>query len=272
MKIFNSGKTILDTEIHSNNILKSVRTGNFKHLEVTEISLNAKDDENKQKIENLKDKIKSNLTLLDLGKIKEILKKKESDDELKKEENITDICIKDSIIGNQVSNQIESNLQKKNTLEFKCNMLKRRQTHKFASPKRLTNSLLQSNNNSNYFSNNKFGSKENINNSNPQNVNSSSYTYYNNSNSNSNNNSINGLEEIHSLKSSKLMRLKSNSQNLMKSEKSIFQKQNSHISYKSNSSNKNSVFTLKNNNYFKDKESSEIGSSILEVNFIIFNI
>lgn len=84
---------------------------------------------------------------------------------------------------------------------------------------------------------------------------------------NSQNNSFNGanLDENTSLKSIKFGRQKTGSQKFMRLDKTTIKKQNSHLSAKTNSSNKNSVFTFQNNLIQKERESIDISNSIMEV-------
>jgi len=95
------------------------------------------------------------------------------------------------------------------------------------------------------------------------------YMHRGNSNSNSNSNSlpysVKGSDRAFSLKSLKFSRQISKSGKMLQYDKIGYYTQNSHLSYKSISSNKNSVITFHNSAMIRDKESNDIGSSILQV-------
>lgn len=96
----------------------------------------------------------------------------------------------------------------------------------------------------------------------------SSFTLNSTNNYNANVTNYNGnIDENNAFKSVIFIKQKTFAQNLLKTDKNTFGKQTSHISCKSNSSHKNSVFTFQNNLITRDKESLEIGigNSILEV-------
>jgi len=85
------------------------------------------------------------------------------------------------------------------------------------------------------------------------------------SNSKLNSASMSGNDEAFSLKSFKFAKQRTIKQNHLKPDKFGYYKQNSHFSYNSGSSYKHLNYTFQNQAQFRDRESQEIGNSLLGV-------
>jgi len=221
--------------------LKKTNTAHFNEINNSECNNDNLEKEN-ENIDKIKNQIIRNITILDSQQ---------------KEEQ------KNNIITNSpINKESKENIDIIKNYDIKNNFIQRKNTHKSIGSFKLRNSILNGSANgiNNYQENNEYINIGNNNNANQgfnRNV-----TY---KKSNSNNNSMTGIDEALSMKSFKLVRQTTNTQSLLKPEKHYL-KQNSHLSFKSNSSNKNSILTFQNHILYKDRESVEFGNSILEVN------
>lgn len=280
-----SSNDTFDTQMQNKSILNS-QTGHFNNIDNTDDNNTLTDIEN-EKINTIKNQINNNKTFFELqqnnktGQIgfnfedKNIVINEDS----KIEENYCQKIINNdskNLLFDESSkdknsnklNEINDNFFEINKLDVKRKILERKNTENLIHSYKYKNNLLHDlnglliNNNSNCVKEKKNSKKI----SNLENSNWCNYILNNQiSNSQSNNsNSIGGLEEIIPIKSKNILRQITISQQMLKMNRGITLRQNSHLSFKSNSSNKNSVFTFQNLLY-KDRESLDIGNSILDV-------
>jgi len=287
VNLFNN---ILDTEIRFKPITDS-KTGNF-NFDFDKEDQDSKDsftDKDNEKINIIKNQIRKNLTLFDnkLNKynsskessINEIKSEVQSDnknvDETKSSnhakllnanhinENTEDKKNVSNLLLTNGNSILENKNKKKDIIQYKRKILERKNTDNLLNSQKLRRAILPSSKHSFNIAKKKF-LKENTLSSNPNNNNN----FNDNCITKSYNNSISDIDEVFNLKSFKLIKQKTLSHNLQKLGRNILFKLNSHISHKSNSSNKNSIFTFNNHLSSKDKDSLDIGYSILKVNLI----
>lgn len=282
-------KNSIDDNDKSNNISKN------KNL--NDSGINNNNEKEDESINKIKDQIRNNLTFFNLlqqqkskkalnetfeyeeyeneNKYNEIISEKEENEGI--EVKFTDEDKMAKIVMKQENKKKEETLDEinkeiKNLESKKKNILRRKNTDNIASSFNFRNKVLPNLHISKMFQKEKTSDKNHIKIDKINLLRTNTNKFVNSSsNSNSKQNSINGFDEAFSLKSFKFSKQKTKSNKLLKPDKFGYHKQNSHFSYKSSSSNKNSVFTFQNLAHFRDKESLDICNSLLEVILIFFN-
>lgn len=265
-----------------------------KKFNDSSINNNEKDEESMNKIKN---QIRSNLTFLNL--LHQNNQEKKSEETLEDEEEvfnnnqnhrynnneiISEKCEHEGIeikfteeekfakiLMNQEGKMNEESVDEidkeiKNLEAKKKKILERKNTDNIASSFNLRNKVLPNLHISNMILKEKTGINKHvkIDKMNLLRSNTNKFVNYS-SNSNSKQDSVSGGDEVFSLKSFKFARQKTKSGKHLRLDKLGFYKQNSQFSCKSSSSNKNSAFTFNNHPHMRDRESLDIGNSLLEV-------
>jgi hypothetical protein len=309
-KTVNSGQFVQIDDTSNNNNIKKQESKSANEFFVDD---NEKEEENINKIKN---QIRTNLTFFNMiqqnkGKkgtfdkeedflitdinynnnikhfnyIDEIISEKNEYDGIKfkltEEEKLTKIIIK------QESNEIKEKLSAADDIDKELKTLEtkkkknfeRKKTDNIASSFNLRAKVLPNLHISNMISKDKTSSKQHIKMKklNLLSFNTNKFANnYSSSNSKLNSASMSGNDEAFSLKSFKFAKQRTIKQNHLKPDKFGYYNQNSHFSYKSGSSYKHLNYTFQNQAQFRDRESQEIGNSLLGVSnqknlfFIVF--